>query len=123
MKTFLWIILVILNVLLVLALINAIGYTMKRRLLKNMQSFRSFRRKLEIHIAACWSDDNNHSIYIHNTEEHIKQLQLTIFVNRHGSESTYKAELFCPLHNHTERFDVTKDEFDAASKIIEGKKS
>ena len=121
MKTLLWIILVVLNVLLVLSLLNAIGYTMRRR---RLQHLLSFKHKLEIHTATCGPENNPRSGY--NEDEHIKQLQLTIYVNRNDTKSKYLAEVFCSIHNHSESFDITKAEFNAVSEVIasgEGKKA
>ena len=116
MKTFLWIILVVLNILLVLAVIDAIRYTLGRRRLRNMLSF---KHKLEIHTAMCGGEHNNCSVY--NDEEHIKQLQLTIYESRYHGKKMYRAEVLCPYHNHYESFDVTKSEFDSVSELIAGR--
>ena len=121
MKTFLWIILVILNILLVLEVLNAIGYTLRRRRLRHLLSFKD---KLKFHTATCGGENNPYSGY--NEDEHTKQLRLTLSAKQYDNKVIYNAAVFCPMHNHNESFDVTKAEFDAVWEIIarrEGKKS
>ena len=113
MKTFLWIILVVLNILLVLAVIDAIRDTMRRRILRNMLSF---KHKLKIYIAMCGGEHNDYLVY--NDEEHIKQLQLTIYKNRYHGKTICRAAILCPYHNYYDIFDISKGEFDSVSKII-----
>ena len=116
MKILLWIILVVLNILLVLAVIDAIRYTIGRRRLRNMLSF---KHKLVTHMAMCGGENDHYSVY--NDEKHIKQLQLTIYESRHHGRKMYRVVVLCPYHNYYESFDVTKSEFDSIKGLIPGR--